>query len=524
MISGLYNALPFILPPVLGAVIGYVTNAIAIRMLFRPLTAKYFFGIRIPFTPGLIPKQRGNLASNIASMVSDELLTEDAIRGQIQSEGFKTGIYNSIASFTENILKAEIGKKKASGNQLPVPVEKGRSIITAILRDFFSSATFSQVLNTIIKKVLHFLFSIDLKDILRRVDSRHVEKLMETLTSKNAEEAVIRVLKKGLNREIETGGKINVLLNDDVIQLISSVIDTFYPNILSSLLEWLNKKSTRDQLENRGKVLLRDVLDKLTAFQRFFISAAQYDRVIEERMPEIVRDVLRRLEEAGKDPKNRKQIIEVAEKALRDFGGKEFQELAFFTDENGNVKTGQMEKIVRNIFSLLGKQDLKEKIAGSIVKRFHEMDPVPVSAVIHKTTGYTEEDAVSFITEKTVLWFNEKGEEISGALYDFVADMFRNMEAKPLGELISLSPERKEKIDQFLSERLVGIIDNKIPQILQSVNFGKIVSDKINGLDMENVEKLLLMVISKHLRWINILGGVLGAFIGALQVVINQLL
>ena len=48
----------YILPPLVGGVIGYVTNAIAIRMLFRPHTAKYIMGRRVPFTPASFPKRK----------------------------------------------------------------------------------------------------------------------------------------------------------------------------------------------------------------------------------------------------------------------------------------------------------------------------------------------------------------------------------------------------------------------------------------------------------------------------------
>lgn len=51
--------LPYILAPALGGIIGYITNDIAIRMLFRPRQAKYICGIHIPFTPGIIPKEKG---------------------------------------------------------------------------------------------------------------------------------------------------------------------------------------------------------------------------------------------------------------------------------------------------------------------------------------------------------------------------------------------------------------------------------------------------------------------------------
>jgi uncharacterized membrane protein YheB (UPF0754 family) len=85
----LTEVLPWVLPPVLGAVIGYVTNAIAIRMLFRPLTVKRVLGLPLPLTPGIIPKQRFQLAESIGQMVSRELLTEEAVRRQVATEGFQ---------------------------------------------------------------------------------------------------------------------------------------------------------------------------------------------------------------------------------------------------------------------------------------------------------------------------------------------------------------------------------------------------------------------------------------------------
>ena len=48
--------LSFLLGPIIGGVIGYSTNWLAIKMMFRPHKAKYIFGMKIPFTPGLMPK------------------------------------------------------------------------------------------------------------------------------------------------------------------------------------------------------------------------------------------------------------------------------------------------------------------------------------------------------------------------------------------------------------------------------------------------------------------------------------
>lgn len=58
--------LPYILPPVIGAFIGALTNDVAIRMLFRPYAARHIGKWRVPFTPGLIPRERHHIAESIA--------------------------------------------------------------------------------------------------------------------------------------------------------------------------------------------------------------------------------------------------------------------------------------------------------------------------------------------------------------------------------------------------------------------------------------------------------------------------
>ncbi|MDR2144498.1 MAG: DUF445 domain-containing protein [Treponema sp.] len=69
----------FIIAPLAGALIGYVTNAIAVRMLFRPLKEIRIAGLRLPFTPGILPRQRRRLADSIGAMVERELFTPEVL-------------------------------------------------------------------------------------------------------------------------------------------------------------------------------------------------------------------------------------------------------------------------------------------------------------------------------------------------------------------------------------------------------------------------------------------------------------
>lgn len=68
---------------VIGAIIGGVTNHLAIKMLFRPHEAKYIGNWRVPFTPGLIPKRRDELARQFGRIVVDYLLTPDTFRNKL---------------------------------------------------------------------------------------------------------------------------------------------------------------------------------------------------------------------------------------------------------------------------------------------------------------------------------------------------------------------------------------------------------------------------------------------------------
>lgn len=74
---------------VIGAIIGGITNAVAIRMLFRPHNACYIGSWRLPFTPGLIPKRKSELARQIGKIVDEHLLTPESIEQKLNEPEFR---------------------------------------------------------------------------------------------------------------------------------------------------------------------------------------------------------------------------------------------------------------------------------------------------------------------------------------------------------------------------------------------------------------------------------------------------
>jgi uncharacterized membrane protein YheB (UPF0754 family) len=94
-------------PPIVGGIIGYFTNDIAIQMLFRPYHPVYFLGRRVPFTPGLIPSNQNRLAKRISDSIMGSLLTPDELqnlaRRLLQTERVKEAIQWLLETALEQV-------------------------------------------------------------------------------------------------------------------------------------------------------------------------------------------------------------------------------------------------------------------------------------------------------------------------------------------------------------------------------------------------------------------------------------
>ena len=96
-----------IVAPLVGGVIGYITNDLAIRMLFRPRKAVYIGKFHVPFTPGLIPSQQGRIASSIGGVVSGQLLNEETLRQTLLSQGTLDTLRRKVTVFLRTLSKDE---------------------------------------------------------------------------------------------------------------------------------------------------------------------------------------------------------------------------------------------------------------------------------------------------------------------------------------------------------------------------------------------------------------------------------
>ena len=299
------------LPPIAGALIGYITNMLAIKMLFRPLTEKRIMNFRIPFTPGILPRERQKLADSIGSMVEKELITAEVLKKRLAKDDVREKLEKALFTYTEKML------------DLP---------LSALLKD----------------------------------------------SSNSPANALFPLIKDFLNSEI---------------------FNSFLDEILK---EWLLKNEEAEGADEDGPISW--VKSRFKNIGEFFIPSA--------------RDMIKN-------------------KLIKDFEKKG-------RGKNTSLKTA-LEKIC------LKYPDIK------------------------------------------------------------------------IREFFSLRNEKKKLLDSYLTEKTLAIVDDNIDNVLSSVNVRQLVVDRINSLDMIRVEKIILDVMAGQLKWINVFGGILGALIGFVQVLIGLL-
>ncbi len=163
--------LPILLvPPIIGGVIGYFTNDLAIKMLFRPYKAVYLGGKKLPFTPGLIPSNQERLAQRIADTIMGSLLTPEELqnlaRRLLSTERIRESIHWLLSLALDQIQGASDQKvakifanvlRDLFGDSLPKLVK------TFAQQDDFLEPQFNQIFDQVL---LDFQFSDEQADQL----------------------------------------------------------------------------------------------------------------------------------------------------------------------------------------------------------------------------------------------------------------------------------------------------------------------------------------------------------------------
>ncbi|WP_409274238.1 DUF445 domain-containing protein [Neobacillus sp. SCS-31] len=93
---------------VIGAFINGLTNHLAIKMLFRPYNPIYIGKWRVPFTPGLIPKRRDEMAVQMGKMVVEHLVTPEIIRAKFMNKDFQHDMTELVKKELRTLMESDM--------------------------------------------------------------------------------------------------------------------------------------------------------------------------------------------------------------------------------------------------------------------------------------------------------------------------------------------------------------------------------------------------------------------------------
>lgn len=177
------NILKILILASIGGLIGYITNIIAIKLIFRPIKP-----IKIPLINkeiiGLIPKRKAEIASNIGMVIQEEFLSLDEILNNIITEEDKDNVVEYIKVKVKLIIHEKMSlapssiKNLIQGYIVDIVEEEVKNSIDDLSKDLIAKANKriniqQMVENKIMELDLYELEAIILK--IAQKELKHIE-------------------------------------------------------------------------------------------------------------------------------------------------------------------------------------------------------------------------------------------------------------------------------------------------------------------------------------------------------------
>ncbi|MBF0407667.1 MAG: DUF445 family protein [Candidatus Riflebacteria bacterium] len=512
-------------PVTIGFVIGYVTNDIAVIMLFRP-----HHPMKIGWLgwQGLIPARQSELAEKIATIVTGKLLTSDKIAERlscrevsssiemIASDSFMhvfetsectlldlieteqktlisemiektlTGVSASfnnwlksdecrelLVQLAENFLSRKVGDLTKSQNY--DLEEELKSFLLSHLKRIISDNSFTSTLDSFIARLM-VDFANSLSPIEKLISSANRE-LIEN-EAVNLSPAILSKIEEIIFTE-ENILKIRLIVRDAVESEINRQSDN--PNGFEQILSWSAKNLFRNSILQK--------VDEATAARIPEFRKTFSDPVTRNRLDIMILQFIDAL--LKKTPG---ELVSAYSPHLLDHIFKSFSEMLENWIKSESFAS-ELSVTLEKSLSGLKEKNLKEIISGFGIKN-----------------NISEEFAAAFPA-----WFENSGQ--FGAFFRDNSDVVRKLLNVQISAIVkAVGRDKVEDILKSSVKKYLPHFTEKLPDIMTAVNMEKIVRDEISSYPPEKLEELVLSVCKRELKMITLFGGILGALIGILQI------
>ena len=155
---------------------------------------------------------------------------------------------------------------------------------------------------------------------------------------------------------------------------------------------------------------------------------------------------------------------------------------------------------VGSIIAEEGAKEVKNKFQGSMVSMFLTDDLIQSIAVP--------------IGNKVGEYIRENGRE---KIHPIVVGEIAAAENIPVNRIMENIPLGQEKIEELVESVYVKFVGEKAEELAEKFHISQVVEEKINEMDILEVENILLGIMKKELNAVVNLGAIIGFFIGLLN-------
>lgn len=494
----------YIIGALIGAVIGYITNWLAIKMLFRPREAKYIFGMKLPFTPGLIPKEKSRIANKVGETVGTHLLNSDSLGKALKDDKIKAK-FNEVAkekinqvinsnSTLEESLKNTLGENyyALKGNMIN---NITKTILESIQEEEFKNKVKFYIVDSI-KERLN-------KEPEKIIDFINSNKFREVIINTLGEEKTRDIIGKAILKEVKTLGKEDLTIEEVIPENIKPYIEEYV-------------KSQKDTLVDIIKNLLRDneVSHKIKS-------------AINDNIPSIVSMFLSGDVIYGK-------LVSLVDKSLSEEENKEYicdAALAFVHES--------MKKKVSDVINNVGEEKLEvisDALGDKISKKLNTEENIDsiiskLNCKISSFNSYEEIIKVLFNDYENILIDNIdsmisqiiNNNQLSGGISKIIEKLFDKFLQNSLNDICYNKQNLENSIMSILDNLYNDFVENKSAKVLEIVDISSIVEEQINAFEVDYAEEIIIGIANKELKAITWLGALLGGILGILSPLLSTI-
>lgn len=526
----LFNTYSFyFVPPLVGAFIGYLTNKIAIKMLFRPLKPWRILGIRVPMTPGVIPSKRHELSKNMGQMVGDHLLTSVEISKALKKDTFQNHLYLLTETRVGGILEKDLGPlPTVIPSRFTTYFDVALSTIKYQINDqisaYIQTDGFEKTVKGEINNALEELLSQEFNTVIHPDEQQQLfvfleNKLENFLSSSAVEQFISSWVRKKIYGFLQQGRSISDFKLDGAETLVQSIIKEQTPKLLEGLGRMLNEPLVQDRIvEGAQQVVQKFIagLGPMGAMAGNILTDDLIEQKVKEYLEEKEEDIIRGVTSSVVSERFERLIFD----RLKQFSSTPLVKLL---PENSEEAVEQLCVTLEEIaVSVVQDKNNVTMIADRVNDGLIDyMSTNPsLKNVIETVLGENNLDSIrEWLVNELVKIFRSK--TTLKTIEGMVTGLIDKLMEKPIGKLSGLLPAGvRDGMYKSLTKLASDMLAHEVPGLVDSLKIQTIVTEKIDSLDLLKLEKLLLSIMEEQFKYINLFGALLGFIIGCFNLLL----